>query len=119
MMNIMETSLDFSESYEENKECESLKQNSNYVEKSCKKYNGEEYRGDAQVLSGFFEYHYGNATPPPASFELDEDMTYYYATINVEAISYIVKQRNWKLPQLSSTKFRISFQDSEQTSHLI
>ena len=28
-------------------------------------------------------------------------MTYYFATINVEAISYIVKQRNWKLPELS------------------
>ena len=28
-------------------------------------------------------------------------MTYYYATINVEAISYIVKQRNWRLPELS------------------
>ena len=28
-------------------------------------------------------------------------MTYYYATINVEAISCIVKQRNWRLPQLS------------------
>ena len=31
----------------------------------------------------------------------DDDMTYYYAIINVEAISYIIKQRNWKLPQLS------------------
>ena len=28
-------------------------------------------------------------------------MTYYYATINVEAISYIVKQRNWRIPELS------------------
>ena len=28
-------------------------------------------------------------------------MTYYYATINVDAIAYIVKQRNWKLPELS------------------
>ena len=37
----------------------------------------------------------------PVSSESKDDMTYYYATINVEAISYIVKQRNWKLPQLS------------------
>ena len=60
-----------------------------------------DYKGDAQVLAGFFEYHNGNATPPPVSSEKDSDMTYYYATINVEAISYIVKQRNWKLPQLT------------------
>ena len=60
-----------------------------------------EFKGDAQVLAGFFEYHNGNATPAPVSSEKDEDMTYYYATINVEAISYIVKQRNWNLPQLS------------------
>ena len=31
----------------------------------------------------------------------DESYTYYYATINVSAIAYIVKQRNWKLPQLN------------------
>ena len=31
----------------------------------------------------------------------DESYTYYYATINVSAISYIVKQRNWKLPRLN------------------
>ena len=28
-------------------------------------------------------------------------MTYNYATIDIEAISYIVKQRNWHLPKLS------------------
>ena len=65
------------------------------------KVDEKEYKRDAQVLSGFFEYHTGNATPPAVSSELDENMTYYYATINIEAISYIVKQRNWKLPQLS------------------
>ena len=26
---------------------------------------------------------------------------YLYATINVNAIAYIIKQRNWKLPQLT------------------
>ena len=61
----------------------------------------KEYKGDGQVLAGFFEYHNGNSTPPPVSSAKEEDMTYYYATINVEAISYIVKQRKWKLPQLS------------------
>ena len=29
------------------------------------KVNGEEYRGDAQVLSGFCSYHNGNSSPPP------------------------------------------------------
>ena len=62
---------------------------------------GTDYRGDAQVLSGFFEYYNGNATPAPVSSEEEADMTYYYSTKNVEAISYIIKQRNWKLPQLS------------------
>jgi hypothetical protein len=33
--------------------------------------------------------------------EEEADMTYYYSTINVEAMSYIIKQRNWKPPQLS------------------
>ena len=31
----------------------------------------------------------------------DENHFYFYSTINVQAIAYIVKQRNWKLPQLS------------------
>ena len=64
-------------------------------------FDGKQFKGDAQVLAGFFEYHNGNTNPPPVSSECEDDMTYYYATINVEAISYIVKQRNWRLPQLS------------------
>ena len=39
--------------------------------------------------------------PPQVSSEQEDDMTYYYATINIEAISYIIKQRKWKLPELS------------------
>ena len=60
-----------------------------------------DYQGDAQVLAGFFQYHNENAKPPPVSSENKEDMTYYYATINVEAMAYIIKKRNWKLPQVS------------------
>ena len=64
-------------------------------------FDGKEYKGYAQVLSGFFEYHNGNTSPPPVSSENEDNMTYYYATINVEAISYIVKQQNWRIPELS------------------
>ena len=64
-------------------------------------FDEKEFRGDAQVLAGFFEYHNGNSNPPHVSSKEKDDMTYYYATINVEAISYIVKQRNWRLPELS------------------
>ena len=66
---------------------------------SMLKVNDVEYRGDNQVLAGFFEFHNDNSNPPPVS-KSDESYTYYYATINVSAISYIVEQRNWKLPQL-------------------
>ena len=31
----------------------------------------------------------------------DDNTMYFYSTINVQAIAYIVKQRNWKLPELS------------------
>ena len=64
------------------------------------KINDEEFRGDAQVLAGFLTYHNGNSSPPPLC-KSDENTTYFYSTINVEAISYLVKQRNWKLPELS------------------
>ena len=64
------------------------------------KMNGAEYRGDAQVLAGFFSYHDGNSSPPTLS-KSDENFTYFYSTINVQAIHYIIKQRNWKLPQLN------------------
>ena len=59
-----------------------------------------EYRRDAQVLFAFFAYHDGNSTPPPIN-KTNENTTYFYSTINVQAISYIVKQRKWKLPQLN------------------
>ena len=64
------------------------------------KIDGTEYRGDAQVLSGFFLYHNGNSSPPPVN-KSDDNTMYFYSTINVQAIAYIVKQRNWKLPELS------------------
>ena len=32
---------------------------------------------------------------------LYENCTYFYSTINVQAIHYLIKQRNWKLPQLN------------------
>lgn len=52
-----------------------------------------EFRGDNQVLAGFFEYHNKNSNPPLVC-KSDTSHTYYYATINVSAIAYIVKQRN-------------------------
>ena len=64
------------------------------------KVKGEEYRGDAQVLSGFFTYHNENSSAPPLQKSEDNNM-YFYSTINVQAISYIIKQRGWKLPQLT------------------
>ena len=63
------------------------------------KVNDDEFRGYAQDLAGFFSYHNGNSSPPPLS-KSNENTTYFYSTINVDAISYLVKQRNWKLPQL-------------------
>ena len=64
------------------------------------KVNDVEFRGDNQVLAGFFEFHNENSNPPLLS-KSDESYTYYYATINVSAIAYIVKQRNLKLPNLN------------------
>ena len=52
---------------------------------------GKEYRGDAQVLSGFFLYHNGNSEPPPVE-KCEDNTNYFYSTINVEAIAYIIKQ---------------------------
>ena len=34
-------------------------------------------------------------------FKSEENHTYFYSTIDVEAISFIVKERNWKLPHLN------------------
>ena len=62
-------------------------------------FDGKNFKGDAQVLSGFFEYHNGNTNPSPVSSECEDDMTYYYATINVGAISYIVKQLSFNQVQ--------------------
>jgi hypothetical protein len=59
-----------------------------------------EYRGDAQVLAEFFTYHTGNSSLPTVS-KSDENFTYFYSTINVQAIHYLIKQRNWKLPRLN------------------
>ena len=76
------------------------KRNTNQGYTSMIKIEGIEHRGDAQVLSGFFNYHNGNSSPPPLS-KSAENTTYFYSTINVEAISYLMKQRKWKLPQLN------------------
>lgn len=73
--------------------------NKKTVNKKDLKVEDIQFKGDAQR---FFEYHNGNANPPPVSFEQEDDMSYYYDTINVDAISYIVKQRKWRLPELSS-----------------
>ena len=62
--------------------------------------DGKEYRGDAQVLAGFFNYHNGNSSPPPLT-KSEDNSNYFYSTINVQAISYIIKQRKWRLPQLT------------------
>ena len=62
--------------------------------------DGKDYKGDAQVLSGFFLYHNGNSEPPPLDC-CEENTNYFYSTVNVEAISYIIRQRGWKLPVLT------------------
>ena len=51
-------------------------------------------------LQGFFRYHDDKSNPPEV-FNSDENHSYYYSTIDVDAITYIVKQRKWKLPQLN------------------
>ena len=64
------------------------------------KYGDIEYRGDAQVLAGFFHYHNSKSSPPEV-LNTEENHSYFYSTIDVEAITYIVNQRKWKLPQLN------------------
>ena len=59
-----------------------------------------EFRGDNWVLAGFFEYH-NKMSISPLVCKSDTSHTYYYATSNVSAIAYIVKQINWKLPELN------------------
>ena len=48
----------------------------------------------------FFEYHNGNSYPPPLT-KSDDNSIYFCSTIGMWAISYITKQRSWKLPQLA------------------
>ena len=64
------------------------------------KVDDEEFRGDSQVLAGFFKYHSDRSSPPEV-YNSDENYAYFYSTIDVDAIAYIVKQRGWKLPQLT------------------
>ena len=64
------------------------------------KYDDIEYRGDAQVLAGFFHYHNSKSNPPEV-LKTEENHSYFYSTIDIEAITYIVNQRKWKLPQLN------------------
>ena len=54
--------------------------------------DGNKYQGDAQVLSGFFKYHNEKSTPPEI-FNSDDNHLYFYSTIDIDAISYIIKQR--------------------------
>ena len=74
------------------------KNNQGYTAKIT--FDNKDFHGDGQVLSGFFEYHNGNSTSPPLS-KSEDNFTYFYATINMHAISYIVQQRKWKLPTLT------------------
>ena len=74
--------------------------NNNQGHTNMIKVNEKEYRRDAQVRSGFFTYHDGNSNPPNLS-KSDDNTSYFYATINVHAIAYLIQQRNWKLPKLS------------------
>ena len=52
------------------------KRNTNQGYTSMIKIEGVEHRGDAQVLSGFFNYHNGNSSPPPLS-KSAENTTYF------------------------------------------
>ena len=63
-------------------------------------FDEDVFRGDAQVLAGFFKYHNEKSSPPEV-FKSEDNHTYFYSTIDVEAISFIIKQRNWKLPLLN------------------
>ena len=63
-------------------------------------FDEQEFRGDAQVLAGFFKYHNEKSNPPEV-FKSDDNHSYYYSTIDVDALTFIVQQRNWKIPQLN------------------
>ena len=64
------------------------------------KFEENTFKGDEQVLSGFFKYHNMKSSPPEL-YSSEDNHTYLYSTIDVEAISFIIKQRKWKLPQLN------------------
>ena len=61
------------------------------------KVNNQLYNGDAQVLSGFFEFHKAGSVPHELT-QHPEDHLYRRATVDVVSIRYILRQRGWKLP---------------------
>ena len=64
------------------------------------KVDGVQYTGDAQVLAGFFQFHKSGSSPPELTQE-PEDHLYRRATVDVTSIRYIIRQRGWKLPNVS------------------
>ena len=64
------------------------------------KFYEQEYLGDLHVLAGFFKYHNAKSSPPEV-FNSNDNHHLFYETIDVDAIGYIIKQRNWKLPHLN------------------
>ena len=63
----------------------------------------QQFSGDAQVLSGFFEYHKTAQTAPQLT-NGESDHLYKSATIDISSIQYIIRSRGWKLPSLSTTQ---------------
>ena len=51
----------------------------------------QEFCGDAQVLAGFLKYHNEKSNPPEV-FKSDDNHSYYYSTIDVDALTFIVQQ---------------------------
>ena len=58
------------------------KKNSTSGYTSFIKFDEKEYRGDSQVLAGFFKYHNEKSSPPEV-FNSDDNHQYFYATIDV------------------------------------
>ena len=48
----------------------------------------------------YSDFSPSNSNPPNLS-KSDDNTSYFYATINVHAIAYLIQHRNWKLPKLS------------------
>ena len=63
----------------------------------------QQFSGDAQVLSGFFEYHKAAQTAPILTND-ESDHLYKSATIDISSIQYIIRSRGWKLPSLSTSQ---------------